>query len=98
MREMTGRLAADDDLSAAYRGSHQAYLARRERLGAVPEIQGVSAGGMPSRVKCLHVLVGHALAEGPGANRFGDEALERIDPWWSDGPCVPEPSGHDGVS
>ena len=89
MREMTRRLADDDELAAAHLGSHHAYLARRERLGAVPEIAGVSAGGMPSRVKCLHVLVAHALAEGPGANRLGDQALERLDPWWSEGPCVP---------
>lgn len=88
MREMTGRLADDDELAASLRASHQAYLARREALASVPEIAGVSAGGMPERVKCLHVLVGHSLAEGPGANRLGDEALERIPPWWPAGPCV----------
>jgi hypothetical protein len=33
---------------------------------------------MPDRVKCLHVLVGHALAAGPGVNPFGDEALHEI--------------------
>ena len=41
----------------------------------MPEIAGVSAGGMPDRVKCLHVLVAHALAAGPGVNPLGDEAL-----------------------
>ena len=30
---------------------------------------------MPNRVKCLHVLVAHALAAGPGVNPLGDEAL-----------------------
>ena len=30
---------------------------------------------MPDRVKCLHVLVAHALAAGPGVNPLGDEAL-----------------------
>ena len=45
------------------------------RLGDVPEIDGVSAGGMPDRVKCLHALVGHALAAGPGVNPLGDEAV-----------------------
>ncbi len=88
MRQMTERLALDADLASALRASHQAYLDRRDRLATVPEIAGVSAGGMPGRVKCLHVLVGHALAEGPGANRLGDEALDRIPPWWSAGPCV----------
>ena len=92
MREMTERLAADDELAAAYGDAHSAYLARRERLGVVPEIAGVSAGGMPGRVKCLHVLVGHALAEGPGVNPLGDDALERLEPWWPEGPCV-SPTG-----
>ena len=39
------------------------------------EIDGISAGGMPTRVKCLHVLVAHALAAGPGVNPLGDEAV-----------------------
>ena len=87
MREMTARLDTDSSLATAMSMSHQAYLARRERLAEVPEIAGISAGGMPGRVKCLHVLVGHALAEGSGANPLGDEALERIEPWWTAGPC-----------
>ena len=44
--------------------------------GAVPVIAGISAGGMPVRVKCLHALAGHALAAGPGVNPIGDLALE----------------------
>ncbi|HLT62099.1 MAG TPA: DUF501 domain-containing protein, partial [Microlunatus sp.] len=59
MVEMNRRLGEDPELAAAYREAHQAYLADRERLGHVPEIAGVSAGGMPDRVKCLHALVGH---------------------------------------
>ena len=51
----------------------------------VPEIAGVSAGGMPDRVKCLHVLVAHALAEGPGVNPLGDEALAALPEWWRSG-------------
>jgi hypothetical protein len=88
MREMTERLAGDPDLAAAYCAAHQAYLARREELGAVPEIAGISAGGMPDRVKCLHVLVAHALAAGPGANPLGDQALARLPRWWAAGRCV----------
>ena len=34
-----------------------------------------SGGGMPDRVKCLHVVIAHSLAKGPGVNPFGDEAL-----------------------
>ena len=30
---------------------------------------------MPTRVKCVHALVGHALAAGPGVNPIGDAAL-----------------------
>ena len=45
-------------------------------------------GGMPTRVKCLHVLVGHALAAGPGVNPFGDEALDLLPAWGAAGPCV----------
>jgi uncharacterized protein len=92
MREMTERLAADPDLAARYRAAHEAYLARRAELQPVPEIAGISAGGMPGRVKCLHVLVAHALAAGPGVNPLGDEALAMLPPWWSNGPCVPRPA------
>jgi hypothetical protein len=72
---MNERLAEDDELRAAYARAHEAYLADRAPYGDVPEISGVSAGGMPRRVKCLHALVGHALAAGPGVNPLGDEAL-----------------------
>jgi len=88
MREMTERLAADPELAAAYEAAHAHYLARRAELGDVPEIAGVSAGGMPRRVKCLHVLVGHALAAGPGVNPLGDEALSALPDWSTSGPCV----------
>ncbi len=87
MKEWTARLALDADLAEAYRHAHEAYLADREALGHVPEIAGISAGGMPTRVKCLHVLVGHALAAGPGVNPFGDEALELLRPTWRPDRC-----------
>jgi hypothetical protein len=93
MVEMTGRLAADAELAAAYRRAHEQYIAARTAIGAragtgpVPEIDGISAGGMPTRVKCLHVLVGHALAAGPGVNPLGDEALAALAPWWTPEVC-----------
>jgi len=89
MREMTDRLRADPDLAARYWAAHQRYLGRREQFGQVPEIAGVSAGGMPTRVKCLHVLVAHALAAGPGVNPLGDETLAALPAWWDRGACVP---------
>ena len=88
MKEMEGRLGDDEELAAAYAAAHRAYLADRAELGAVPEIEGVSAGGMPDRVKCLHVLAAHALAAGPGVNPLGDEVLEALGDWWAEGPCV----------
>jgi hypothetical protein len=75
MAQMQQRLAQEPDTAQAYRQAHVRYLAARERHGSVPEIAGISAGGMPDRVKCLHVLVAQALADGPGVNPFGDEAL-----------------------
>ncbi len=90
MREMQDRLASDADLAAAYRAAHEAYLAAREALGEVPEIAGVSAGGMPDRVKCLHVLAAQALAAGRGVNPLGDEVLDLLDAWWTEGTCVSE--------
>ena len=93
MAEMNARLEADPELAASYRAAHEAYLAAREEIGRqagtgpVPEIDGVSAGGMPSRVKCLHVLVGQSLAMGPGVNPLGDEAIERIAEWWTRDRC-----------
>ena len=92
MSEMTERLAADADLADAYQRAHETYLAARAEIetqtGTVPEIAGVSAGGMPDRVKCLHVLAGQALAQGPGVNPLGDEVVEALGEWWVSGPCV----------
>lgn len=81
MATMTERLAEDDDLAAAYRQAHEFYLADREALGQVPEIAGISAGGMPNRVKCLHVLAAHSLAVGRGVNPLGDETLDLLGDW-----------------
>lgn len=88
MREMNARLAADPELAAAHRRAHEDYLARRAELGEVPEIEGISAGGMPDRVKCLHVLAAHALARGRGVNVLGDETLDLISDEWRADRCT----------
>ena len=88
MREHAERLRSDPTFAAAYGRAHAGYLERRAELGQVPEIDGVSAGGMPTRVKCLHALLAHTLATGPGVNPVGDDVLVRLDPWWLGGPCV----------
>ena len=78
METFNASLAADEELAAAYAAAHADYLARRAELGQVPEIDGVSAGGMPTRVKCLHALLGHTLAAGTGVNPIGDRTLEAL--------------------
>ena len=88
MREMSERLEQDEQLATAYARAHERYLAFRESIAHVPEIEGVSAGGMPTRVKCLHVLAGQALAQGGGVNPLGDEVLEQLGAYWSAGPCA----------
>ncbi|UOE45711.1 DUF501 domain-containing protein [Agromyces larvae] len=85
MVEYTALLADDPQVAAAYARAHDDYLADRGRYGDVAEIAGVSAGGMPTRVKCLHALVAHALAAGPGANPIGDLALAASS--WSPDVC-----------
>ncbi|MEP7090194.1 MAG: DUF501 domain-containing protein [Nocardioidaceae bacterium] len=88
MTQMSDRLSADPDLATDYRRAHEAYLAFRESIGEVTEISGVSAGGMPTRVKCLHVLAGQSLAQGRGMNPLGDEVVELLGDFWAAGPCA----------
>ncbi|MGD9957832.1 DUF501 domain-containing protein [Nocardioides sp.] len=88
MKQMQDRLAEDPALAEAYAAAHEAYLAARDAIGSVPEIDGISAGGMPDRVKCLHVLAGQSLAQGRGVNPLGDEVLDLLGDWWASGPCV----------
>lgn len=88
MKEMQTRLAEDHNLSENYLAAHESYLAEREAVEIVTEISGITAGGMPDRVKCLHVLAGHALAKGPGVNLLGDEVLALVAGCQSNGSCV----------
>jgi hypothetical protein len=87
MREMTERLASDERLAAAYRAAHESYLARRDAIS--PLHTQVTAGGMPERVKCLHVHLAHTLACGGGENPIGDETYERVaELGWPDRECA----------
>ena len=74
MREMETDLAQDPELAAQYQ--------------VVPELKRISAGGMPHRVKCLHVLIAQSLACGPGVNPLGDRALAMLSPWWKQNSCL----------
>ena len=88
MGQMNDRLETDAQLSGAYAAAHDDYIAARSALQMdVPEVENVSAGGMPNRVKCLHSLVAHSLAAGPDVNPLGDEALEQLPQWWKSNPC-----------
>lgn len=89
MAELSAMLETDSELSAAYRAAHESYLADRDSIEPVLEIAGYSAGGMPTRVKCLHALVGHSLAVGPGINPIGDLALSESG--WSPEVCACAP-------
>jgi hypothetical protein len=89
MAEMQERLGADKELAVAYQSAHEQYQAARNELGIdVPEVNGITAGGMPDRVKCLHSLVAHSLSAGPGVNPLGDEALAALPKWWLSDPCT----------
>lgn len=89
MAELAAELDADPAVAEAYRAAHEAYLGDRASILDVDEIAGYSAGGMPSRVKCLHALVGHSLAAGPGVNPIGDRALAECG--WSPKVCACAP-------
>ena len=101
MYEMTDALAADTELANRYALAHENYLAERERIrlisgtDEVPEIENISAGGMPTRVKCLHAVIGHTLAVGRGINPMGDWGLDEIADWWTPQICACEPSWRD---
>jgi uncharacterized protein len=97
MKRMQDSLAADGSLRDAYAEAHRDYLARRERAAIVARVAPLpagtqSAGGMPTRVKCLHALAAHELAV-PGANPLGAQTLAAAGPWWEAGPCVPLEAG-----
>ena len=92
MKEMEERLGTDSELAGKYAAAHDDFIAARTAVAKeigieVPEVEGISAGGMPSRVKCLHSLVAHTLGAGPEVNPFGDEALAALPQWWMDSPC-----------
>lgn len=80
------RLQEDPAAADAYAAAHLAYIRTREAINVVEEIEGISAGGMPERVKCLHALMAYALSAGPGVNPVGDWAL--ADTLWRTDPCA----------
>ncbi|MER0091809.1 DUF501 domain-containing protein [Corynebacterium sp. KPL2838] len=73
MKWMESRLSEDKELAADYHQAHEHFLAKRNEIEDLGT--DFSGGGMPERVKCLHVLIAYALAEGPQHFRLGTEAV-----------------------
>jgi hypothetical protein len=76
MTQINERLQSDANLAGKYLAAHVDYEASRNAVAKqlnldVPEIQGVTAGGMP----------------GGDVNPLGDEALLALESWWLTKPC-----------
>jgi uncharacterized protein len=83
MRALEGRLAEDESLRASYARAHERYRAARDAIEILDDTS--SAGGMPERVKCLHALYAHEVAE---KNPIGALVRQEIEPLDCPGPCV----------
>ncbi len=85
---LNARLSTEPELAAAQVGAAERYVAFRDALGAPePPLPGApTAGGLPDRVKCLHVHVAHHLATGD--NAVGGLALDELLPMACPAPCV----------
>ncbi|MHB8511570.1 MAG: DUF501 domain-containing protein [Actinomycetota bacterium] len=82
MRALNERLRSDDELSESYRRAHERY--RIDRDGSL-DGRTDSAGGMPARIKCLHALYAHEVAD---SNPIGAIVRERIEPLPCANVCV----------
>lgn len=92
MEEFNLEISSDENAQKQYLNAHQQYISERneqmQKLNQdVPEVLNISAGGMPERVKCLHALAAQSLAQGEGANTFGDRTIAKLPKWWCDTPC-----------
>ena len=88
MVRLNERLAEDAAFQADYTLSAEQYVAFRDRLGGPDEPLegGPTAGGMPRRVKCLHVHLAHHLATGD--NPVGAYVADTLLPMACPAPCV----------
>ena len=88
MVRLNERLAEDDALRDEYAATAERYVAFRDELGEPgPPLEGSpTAGGMPKRVKCLHVHLAHHLATGD--NPIGAHVADALLPMACPAPCV----------
>ena len=88
MVRLNERLAEDEALRTDYAATADRYVTFRDRLGepGAPLDGSPTAGGMPGRVKCLHVHLAHHLATGD--NPVGAHVAEALLPLTCPAPCV----------
>jgi uncharacterized protein len=88
MVRLNERLAEDAALRSEYAATAGRYVAFRDRLGEPsPPLDGSpTAGGLPNRVKCLHVHLAHHLATGD--NPVGAHVADALLPLACPAPCV----------
>ena len=86
---LSERVAAEGELAEAHADAHASYLAQRDAIGRLQGDPGV--GGLPNRVKCLHVLYAHEVAT--GTDPVGRVVRRVVDPVDCPGPCVGEEAG-----
>lgn len=88
MVRLNERLAEDPALRAEYAATAERYVTFRDRLGepGLPLEGAPTAGGMPRRVKCLHVHLAHHLATGD--NPVGAHVADGLLPMACAAPCV----------
>ncbi|MGH8909963.1 MAG: DUF501 domain-containing protein [Egibacteraceae bacterium] len=85
MTGLSQRLRDDEALAEAYAAAADRYVAARDTLGG-PLPSDAAAGGMPTRVKCLHALYAHHLATRD--NPIGAWVGEQVEPLRCPEPCA----------
>jgi hypothetical protein len=80
MRQLQDRLATEPRLADGYRQAHQAYLGERERLGVVPEIEGISAAGCPTGSSACTYWLRTPRGADPGSTRSAMRSWPALNP------------------
>lgn len=94
MNQFNQELSTDAELREHLKAAHQSYLTARENEFKNSELQDISAGGMPDRIKCLHAIAAQSFAQGAGINKLGDRTIAKLPKWWCENPCNTEFSNY----